>query len=265
MKKPTVLKPVHPSAGIRADYRRKLLKLIDQMFASYEYWIKAAYRKNPPVLLAQDEPTPSKALERALKQLSKRWKRQFDDAAPELAKYFATKVEKRSSAALRKTLKDGGWSVPLNMSPALRDVMAANVAENVSLIKSIPEQFHTQVTGLVMRSVTAGNDLAPLTRQLQKQFGVTRRRAELIARDQNSKATAQITRARYVDMGLKKAVWLHSLGGKTPRRTHLKNNGKPFDIEKGWYDPDPRVKRYIQPGELINCRCVCKPIVKGFS
>lgn len=263
-----ILKPIHPNAGIHAAYRKKLRALVDDMLVSYKHWILASYRRNPPAI-AQDA-LPSRELEREVRNLGKRWKSKFNAAAPELAKYFATKVEKRSRATLMKILKDGGWTVQPSFfrnSEAARDVLGATIAENVSLIKSIPEHFHTQIEGLVMRSVTTGRDLAQLTRDLQKQFGVTRRRAEFIARDQNNKATAAITRVRYMDMGIQEAIWIHSLGGKEPRKTHLAAGKRKqrFNVAEGWYDPDPKVKRHIQPGELNNCRCVCRPVVKGFS
>jgi SPP1 gp7 family putative phage head morphogenesis protein len=261
--KAKVLRPVHPNAGIRAAYRKKLLALVDEMTNSYRHWIEIEYRKTPPTI-AQDE-LASRALQKTLRLLARRWKRNFDKAADDLATYFATRVENRSRRTLMNILKDGGWTVEFKMTAGLRDVMSACVAENVSLIKSIPQHFHTQVEGLVMRSVAAGRDLAPLVKDLQKQFGVTRRRAEFIALDQSNKATAQITQARYIDLGITQAIWLHSGGGKTKRPTHVKHSGKPFDIKSGWYDPDPRVKAYIQPGYLPGCRCVCKPLVKGFT
>lgn len=261
--KPQTLRPVHPNAGIGAAYRKKLIALVDEMAISYAHWIRAAYRAHPPAI-AQDE-VPSKELERALRKLSKQWQKNFDGSAEALAAYFATKIENRSRRTLTKILKDGGWTVRFKVTAALRDVMTATIAENVSLIKSIPTQFHTQVEGLVMRSVTAGRDLAPLVKGLQKQFGVTRRRAELIARDQNNKATAAVTRARYIDMGIEEAIWLHSGGGKRKRPTHVTQSGKKYNVAEGWFDPDPKVRRFIHPGELINCRCVPRPVVKGFS
>ena len=261
--KAKVLRPVHPNAGIRAAYRKKLLALVDEMTNSYRHWIEIEYRKTPPTI-AQDE-LASHALQKTLRLLARRWKRNFDKAADDLATYFATRVENRSRRTLMNILKDGGWTVEFKLTPGLRDVMSACVAENVSLIKSIPQHFHTQVEGLVMRSVAAGRDLAPLVKDLQKQVGVTRRRAERIALDQNNKATAQITRARYVDMGITEAIWLHSGGGKTKRPTHVKQSGKKYNVAEGWFDPDPKVKRFIQPGELINCRCVPRPVVKGFT
>jgi SPP1 gp7 family putative phage head morphogenesis protein len=255
------LRPVHANAGLRAAYRRKLLALVDEMVASYRYWLTAAYRANPPAM-AQDA-TPAKELERELKRLAKRWQKRFDQSADDLAAYFAKATANRSSAQLQSILKRGGWTVKFKMTGAMRDVMAATIAENTALIKSIPQEFHTQVEGLVMRSVTVGRDLSILSKELQKRFDVPRRRAELISRDQNNKMTASFTRVRYLELGIKEAIWLHSSGGKTPRPTHVKNSGKRYDVEKGWYDP--AVKKFIHPGELVNCRCVSRPVVRGFS
>lgn len=271
--KPLVLRPVHPNAGIRAAYRKRLLALVDEMTASYRFWIEQAYERVPPAI-AQDEPygskrrgrskLSSKELERELKKLARRWEERFADAAPRLAGWFMKAVDKRSYDALMHILRKGGFTVGLDVTPALRDVIQASTIENVSLIKSIPEQFHTQVEGLVMRSVTAGRDLAPLTDELQRQFGVTRRRAELIAFDQNQKASAAITRARHLDIGLETGIWVHSAGGKKRRPTHVANSGKEFSIRDGWADPALGGKR-IWPGTEIRCRCICRPVVKGFS
>ncbi|QPF88151.1 phage head morphogenesis protein [Bradyrhizobium genosp. L] len=233
------------------------------MAASYLYWVKATYRANEPAI-AQDE-TPAVALKRRISRLGAQWTKKFDQAADDLAKWFAEAASKRSSAALRSILKKGGFSVEFKLTPAVRDILQATIAENVSLIKSIPSQYLTNVEGLVMRSVTAGRDLAQLTKDLQEQHGVTRRRASRIALDQNNKATAAITRARQVDLGITEAIWVHSGGGKHPRPTHLKAGRErtKYTIKDGWYDP--AVGKNIWPGELVNCRCVCRAVVPGFS
>lgn len=258
-----VLRAVYPNAGYEALLRRKLLDLIDEMANSYRYWIRACYRAHKPIM-AQDD-IPARELERALKGLGKRWEKRFNEAAPELARYFATAIERRSSDNLRYILKKGGITVKFRMTRAMRDALEATIAENVGLIRSIPQQYHTEVQGLVMRSVTAGRKLDEVTRELRQRYMLTRKRAALIARDQNNKATAVMTRARQQEVGVEEAVWLHSHGGKVPRKTHLANSGKRYKIAEGWFDPDPRVRKRIWPGELINCRCVTKSVVKGFS
>lgn len=261
--KPKILRPVHPNVGIGAAYRRRIDALVAEMAESYLYWLRARYRANPPI--AADAALPARDLERQLSELGKQWARRFDEAAPRLARWFAQKAERRSRAALDKILRDAGISVKFQMNAEMRDAYQATLSENVGLIRSIPQQYHTQVEGLVMRSVAAGRDLSGLTDELQDRYGITRRRAALIARDQNNKATAVFVRVRQKQAGIKKAMWLHSHGGKEPRKTHLANDGKLYDPQKGWFDPDPKVRRRIWPGELINCRCVSRSVVEGFS
>lgn len=256
----TVLRPVHPNAGIEAEYRARLRRLVDEMNRSIEYWLSAAYRANEPAMAADE--TPASALRATMRKLARRWQSRFDRAADDLAKWFSQTASARSDAALRAILKKGGFSVEFRMTPAARDILQATVGQNVALIKSIPAQYLTQVEGAVMRSVTAGRDLGSLTKALQEQHGVTRRRAAFIARDQNNKATAAMTRARQDELGLD-AKWRHSGGGKHPRPTHVAMDGKTYDVKQGMWDP--AVRRYIFPGEEPNCRCVSISIVPGFG
>jgi uncharacterized protein with gpF-like domain len=256
------LRPARANIGIQFEYYRKLESLISEMETSTIHWLSASYRKAPPI--AVDE-MASSVLREALKKLIRRWNKNFDEMSAKLAKYFATAINKRSDAVLKKILKDGGFAVDFKMTDAMREVFNAAVNENVSLIKSIPRQCLTQVEGYVMRSVETGRDLGQLTKDLRRQFQVTKKRAALIARDQNNKCTATFSRVRQLEVGITEGIWVHSGGGKEPRPSHLKagRDQVRFKIKEGWYDPDE--ERHILPGELINCRCTWKPVVKGFS
>lgn len=294
-----VLRAVHPNAGIEAEYRAALRALVRAMHQSITYWLSAAYRANEPAIaqvdpevgdLAQDRarahallagmsifPTnddgekidmaldavPAAELRKAVRKLARRWTKKWNDAAPKLAKWFAQSAATRSDKVLAKILKDAGIAVEFRMTAAARDVIHASVNQSVNLIKSIPAQYLTQVETLVMQSVQQGRNLAPLARELQKQFGITQRRAAFISRDQSNKATAAMMRARQLELGITEAIWLHSMGGREPRPSHLANSGKRFNVETGWFDPTE--KKWIQPGELPRCRCVAKPVIKGFS
>lgn len=257
-----VLRPVHPNAGIEAEYRRKLQALVKEMNESVLYWLRAQYKANGPVI-AQDDVLPASALQKTIRRLAERWQRNFDEAAPKLADYFATAAAERSDAALRSILRKAGMTVKFRMTKAARDIMRATVNQQVSLIKSIPSQYFTQIEGSVMRSVTAGRDLGALTKELQDHYGVTHRRAAFIARDQNNKATASMTRARQDELGVIEAQWVHSGGGRHPRPTHVAMSGKTYDVKKGMWDP--AVNRFIFPGEEPNCRCISRSIIPGFS
>lgn len=252
---------VTPSAALNALYRRALVKLIREMQGSVDYWLRAAYRENEPAIAA--DALPAREMASAAKTLRQRWQSKFDDASERLAKWFAKKSWNRSEEQLKKILRDGGMSVKFQMTEGMRDVFAATVEENVALIKSIPAQYFDQIEGLVQRSVAGGRDLSTLSTQLRKRYGVTTRRAALIARDQNNKATSMLSNARQRELGIEQAVWIHSHAGKEPRPSHVRMDGKKFDLAKGMWDEDEG--RYVLPGELINCRCISRPVIAEFS
>ncbi len=261
---PKPLAPVRPNAGIAALYRGRLKRLIDDMFASVVHWVRSAYRNNEPVI-AQDE-MPASVLKSVIARLTRRWQQRFNAMSLKMAKHFAQSVAKRTDAQLAKILRDGGFTLgDFKLTRAQRDIINATVNQNVALIKSIPQKYLGEVEGIVMRSVQTGRDLGQLSDDLRKQLGVTKRRAALIARDQNNKATSALINARYQEIGVQEAIWVHSTAGKEPRPTHLAAGAAKtrYRCDQGWFDPHEQ--RYIFPGELINCRCVSRPVVVGFS
>lgn len=259
--KPKVLRPIHPNAGLEAEYRAKLDRLIARMHRSLVYWLSAAYRANEPEMAADE--SPAMAMRRAMRERGRRWRKDFDKLASEWGSDFPKAVAKNTDRGFAAALKDAGFTVKFKMTPAINDVVQASVGENVTLIRSIAEQHLTQVEGAVMRAVSAGRDLGGLVDDLEKQYGVTRRRAAFIARDQTNKATAAVTRARQSQLGISEAVWLHSHGGRTPRPTHVQMDGKRYEISKGMWDP--ALGRRIFPGTEPNCRCVSRSVVPGFN
>lgn len=205
---------------------------------------------------------PADELTAVMKDLADDWLARFDVSSNRLAKYFATSAAKRTDDALKNALRAGGFLVNFQASAAVLDITRAAITENVALIRSIPQQYFKNIEGMVMRSVQRGGELSTLTNDLQKQFGVTRRRAVLIARDQNRKATAVIQEARRREIGIKEAIWMHSGAGKEPRPTHVAMNGKKYKVNEGMYDPAEG--RNVFPGSLINCRCTSRAVIPTF-
>lgn len=248
---------VRPNAGVRLAYQRQLEKLVRDMAHSVEYWLEAAYKNNAP-LMAQDA-LPSNELKKRIAELSKRWVAKFDDMAQKIAERFVKQGKQTTDAAFMSALRDAGWTVQFKPSRMVQDAMNATIAENVSLIKSIPSQYFTQVEGIVMRGVSAGRDLKQITDELQARYGITARRAANIAKDQADKVTATITKARRLELGITQAIWVHSGAGREPRPSHVKagRDQLVFDVSKGAYLDG----KWVQPGEEINCRCVSKSIL----
>lgn len=258
-----VLPRINPNVGLEAAYRRKLDALIDKMHKSVGYWVKATYRQNTPqiAMLANDE-SPAMAMRRLMRGLTSQWNKEFAKLAKQFAPEFVRRNGRLSDQAFKQALKDAGFTVEFSLTKTVNDVMQASIGENVALIRSIPQQYLGEVEGMVLRSVQAGRDLGTLSAELQDRYAVTKRRAALISRDQNNKATSVINRVRQLDLGIEEAIWHHSHAGKKPRPSHVDMDGKVYKVAQGMWDEDE--KAYVFPGQLINCRCTAKSIIPGF-
>jgi SPP1 gp7 family putative phage head morphogenesis protein len=225
------------------------------MHTSVLYWLQAQYKQTPPIL-AQDA-TPSVSMRKRLAEVSKRWIRRFEEAAPKIAEAYVRNAFKATDSAMRMALKDAGFAVKFQITPAMRDAFEASLTENIGLIKSIPQKYLQQVEGSVMRSYTAGRDLQSMVSDIKKLYPEARNRAVLIARDQSNKANAVVTRTRQIELGIKEAIWMHSGAGKHPRPSHVAVNGKRYNVAEGMLIDG----KYIWPGQEINCRCTGRSVL----
>jgi uncharacterized protein with gpF-like domain len=258
-KKPIILKPVRANLGIEAAYRKQLDRMIDDMNKSVSYWLTATYRANPPAM-AMDA-SPVNALRTMMSNLGKKWTKQFNDASAKIADAFATQTHAAAEAVMKRTLRDVGFTVKFTQTPEMKDALQSVIGENIALIKSIPSQHLTAVEGAVMRSVQAGRDLQTLQTELLSLGAKSKNRAAFIARDQSNKATAVMSKARRLSLGLTQSRWRHSGGGVHPRPLHVKADGELYETEKGCLIDG----EYIMPGEEPNCRCQAEAVIPGFE
>jgi uncharacterized protein with gpF-like domain len=262
-KKPIRLAAVRPNPGVTKAYRDRLDAELRRMQADIVREIERTWRSDPPEM-AQDA-SPAAMLMAALRRLRSRWETGFARLADRESRRFTAQATGHAERSFKAMLRKAGFTVRFQMTREANDVLRATIGEQVGLIKSIASEHLTRVEGMVMRSVQTGRDIGGLKAELQGAFGISSRRAELIARDQNNKATATITRVRQQEIGIQRARWLHSGGGKSPRPSHVKasQDRVTYDITKGWFDPDEQ--KFIFPGQLVSCRCVSIPIIPGID
>jgi uncharacterized protein with gpF-like domain len=259
--KPVVVRAIHPNAGVQAWYRAELDAAIAAMHKDVLAGVLAAYSAGEPVELAKDAPpkNPSLFIRRALERYGRKWTLRLDALSLDLSRKFATKSFNLTQVQMKAAFKDAGFTVKFQPTPGSIAAYQAVAAEQVNLIRSIPAQYLKDVQSKVWKSVMKGSDLHTLSADLHETYGVTRERAALISRDQNAKAKAVIEKTRRQEIGITHAVWMHSAGGKVPRKTHVAMDGKPYLISQGMWDSDEG--EYVLPGELINCRCTSKAVL----
>lgn len=256
--KPTVARSVSANRGLEIRYQKQIMALIRELEDDTGL-IVSAYRADPPLTALSMDASPLAAMRKLLSDLGTKWVKRFERAAPKIAAAYLKGQFKATDSAMRQALKDAGWAIKFEMTPAVREAFEASLAENVGLIRSIPQEYLQQVQGVVMRSYTVGRDLHTMVKDLRKLYPAAANRAILISRDQSNKANAVVTRARQLEIGIIEGIWMHSHAGKVPRPTHLAMNGRRYKVAEGMYDP--AVDRFVFPGELINCRCTGRSVL----
>ncbi len=134
------------------------------------------------------------------------------------------------------------------------------VNENVGLIKTIPEETLDRMQEIVYDGFTHGKTTKQMVKEIQRAYGVSRRRAELIARDQTAKLNGQIQQAQQMDAGITEYIWSDCRDVRV-RDSHRKLNGNRFR----WDDPpvvDEKSGRRCHPGQDYQCRCIARPVFK---
>lgn len=245
------LKPTRPSAALRDMYAKELDKLIKEMFNSTHYWLVANYKKDTPKI-AMDANIFS-IMKSAMNKLTKTWQKKFDDIAKKLATRFVDKGVNHADLTLKNAFKDAGFTVDFKPSDDMKVKIAASIDENVQLIKSIPDKYFGELNFIINQGIQRGFDVGHISEQIRLKYGVTKRRAAFIARDQANKVHSVITQQRQMDAGITQGEWVHSHAGKVPRPSHVKA-GKDkliFDLQKGAFIDG----KYILPGQEPNCRC----------
>jgi len=226
--------------------------------------------KNQEEIATTDDSIAAQA-KKVITKLTQMFDDLFNKRASDIANSMMEGANKTSETVLKSSLKklSGGLTLKTSVvTKGLEDISKAVVNENVSLIKSIPQKYLTDVAGAVMRSITTGNGLDDLIPQVEKYNAMSLRRAKNLALDQTRKAYNSINKQRMLALGVKKFRWIHSGGGQHPRKSHIAMNGKiySFDdppvinqeqVEKGYEAPEKGI-----PGQAINCKCTMVPVIE---
>ena len=254
--------PLTYSAGQMERYERLIGKMTSAMYKDYARELKAVFRANDVITIDASISAQARIV---LRKLQQKWGRIFRRESPKIVDQIIGGIDKAAGDTLKQSLKQLSGGVTLKtdeMPAALKQAVSAAIAENVTLIKSIETQYHTQIEGAVMRSLQpGGRGLADVTEALQKYEGITDRRRNIIAKDQTRKIQASISIERAKSAGIKKFKWLHSRGGSEPRADHVAMSGNVYS-----YDDPPVIDRRTGergfPGQAINCRCQMVPVIE---
>lgn len=144
-------------------------------------------------------------------------------------------------------------------------IMNAVINENLTLIKSIPQEVLKEMQVALSGGIISGNQ-KELIKSLKRIKGVSKDRAVFIARDQIHKAVESFKQVQNTALGIEYYEWLTAddervssgLGG------HRQNNHRIFKYGSNEAIISHSAKRgfyYGKPGDRPNCRCIAVGVI----
>lgn len=136
---------------------------------------------------------------------------------------------------------------------AIQNEMKISLAWNIDLISNVSADMKRRIADIVWSGWRANEPRREIAKRINEAVGIERRRALRISVDQTTKLSADLDRARMLEMGITDWVWIHSRKAH-PRLDHVARNGKEYN----WITNRPP----DVPGELPYCGCKARPLLK---
>jgi SPP1 gp7 family putative phage head morphogenesis protein len=171
----------------------------------------------------------------------------------DVVKKFGVRASEHSRDQLDRQLRSA-IGVPLSaIERPMQNELGAWVANNVALIRTVPERYFDRVQQDVQEAFAGGTHPETLRAQLADRYAMSERDAERIARDQVLKLSADLTHARMSSLGVTHARW------RTMRDNRVSDDcwareGKIYDLATGINGVFPGKSHPV-------CRCWPEPIL----
>lgn len=135
----------------------------------------------------------------------------------------------------------------------LAKVVDEAISANVSLIRSIPQQYADRVESIILNGLQGGRRSEDIAKEIGALGQTTDDRARLIAQDQLGKINSRIAQIRQQKLGVTHYTWSTSHDERV-RHSHRLRDGVMF----AWDNPPSDG----HPGQPIRCRCVALPYLE---
>jgi SPP1 gp7 family putative phage head morphogenesis protein len=260
-------RPLQPDA-VRMSYYTQIQAVVARAHALVKARLKpklrellAREREHHGDSLHFDAQPAGKRVNAILDGIANSLAREFDTARLErMARTAATATSDHQKREIRKQMVATVGVDPGFRDQNLRARINTFTAENVALIKSVPQKYLAEVRTTVLSGVRDGARASEIADDLEERFEVSESRALLIARDQIGKFNGELNEMRQTELGVSQYVWRTSEDQRV-RDTHSELDGETFE----WDDPPmgggTSEDEEGNPGSGIQCRCWADPVL----
>lgn len=247
---------------IGIQYNAKLQKLVRQVKKDIDQSLVPVVRMYAPEY-TQDGYTSdawSDGIQQVINAMLARW---TSERVRMIAARMAGEFVQVSLARSERDMKRSAGIDVFSGSQQMQDYLKAATQQNANLIVSIPQQYIERVGTTVMANMRSGMRPGFIEKTLQDEFGVTQRRARMIARDQTAKVQGELAEKQQTGAGFEYFQWLDSDDSRV-RDRHRVIAEKITAYGPGVYRWDnlPLSDKGvpIKPGSDYQCRCTSRPV-----
>lgn len=189
----------------------------------------------------------------AFSSFNKEINRRIDaDEISKIATKVTNKGVKRNKSLWKTKLKNFGIDVKGKMSfESEPDYIKSRIQTNVKLITKLKDEYLGRLSVDLSSAYEQGKPAKQLAKDIEQSFGISSRKAKLIARNETKNTNCQLNTKQALELGFDQGTWLTSMDGRE-RPEHAKHNNKKYKIGIGL--PDGKGGKE-EPGDAINCRC----------
>lgn len=259
-----------------------------ERFATYDKRRKA-WAGSPPVnvlVAVQTAKARGEALNAKLEALVRGLPARIEATIDKLV-IDMTPVADMADAETDKDLKRIGVSVDVKTVMSSADMEKYRASQQIS-IKAFTDEQTAELLELIRKNTLEGYNRRAMIAKLQEQYGVTKKKAAFLARQETSLFVSSLRNARFTQSGIDVAIWSSSSdarvvgtpGGKYTTPTpdhgnHYNMHGKYVkisdptvyaetleDAKAGNWKPKSDIGGDARhAGESYNCRCVYRPVL----
>lgn len=148
----------------------------------------------------------------------------------------------------KQIMRLSGQSIWLGVFPA--GLLDSFVAEHAKLIKSVRREHLEKISLAIKRGMREGRLQKDLAKDIGHLTDISKKRAQLIARNAPLQYSGALARHHQMSAGIKSYIWQSSRDERV-RDSHRKLDGEIFS----WDGPGPH------PRGEVNCRCDAVPLL----
>lgn len=256
--KNAIFKPIKTPKNIEIEFYRFLKFMLEQIYKRFENIVIKGIDKKYIKEQVQDENYVN-LLENLIKIFNKKIDKQFDlKRIFDIANYITNLTYKYNEIKWSEQLIKFGIDLKENISyKFLSKYLKMRIQSNIILIKSLKDDAKLSLEEMIYRNFEQGKTIKEFSKELENKFGIDKRRATLISRNEIKNTNTQLNKKRMQEYGIEYAIWETSEDERV-RAQHKYFQGKKYQIGIGLKNEKGENE---EPGEAINCRCIAIPVI----